>query len=271
MNISFNDLVNNNSTGNKNTQSVEYFKLADGESAVVRFPYTSTDDFEIERFHEVPVEGQFYPKRVECLRTDIYDLEDNCVLCRSKTPLTTKFFVKMLKYNDGEIIINVWERPLGFAKELANLIKEYGDLSNFLFKITRTGKGVDTRYSLIPMLKTTNYENLVNTDISVLNNIVVSKYFVRSYEKYIGETLETLEPQAPQFNDAPSIQTTSVERPNIKDQLRLSQPVEPLTTTREEDVKEDSPEVIERINRVQPTADEPVNKTVLRQPRKYSY
>lgn len=118
----------------------------DGDSVIVRFPYHSMSDVVLESCHSVMFPGDKWNKRVRCM-------EINCPLCNVGTKIEMRFFVKMLVYTtDGkggvDISAAVWDRPAAFAAiDLKNLIQDYGDLTEQLFKIKRNGTGLDTRYT----------------------------------------------------------------------------------------------------------------------------
>ena len=126
---------------------VFYFKLAEGEEAIVRFMYEDTKEFDLETVHTVQHKGRF--TKVSCNRGG----EDHCVFCDNNVDVRTRFFVKMLQYTivNGKVEKKavVWDRPAGYANELASFAREYGPLKNSVFKIRRTGHGLDTKYTTL--------------------------------------------------------------------------------------------------------------------------
>lgn len=152
--VNFND-IDFNAEGNYGggNRDIKFFNLKnDRESAVVRFIQGTVDDFEIVAVHEVeiPTQNGISRRKVSCLR-EANDPIDKCPFCETNTgKLQKKFFVHLVKYEQsqsGEIICTpmVWERPLSFAKELAEKISLYGTpLSNNVFKVTRIGAPRDT-------------------------------------------------------------------------------------------------------------------------------
>ena len=175
----------------------------DGDSVVVRFPYTSTADLQFETVHKVI--GVFpnnkFGKSVRCTG------DDNCPLCNgtdeASRKKSTKFYAKMVVYKptpDGaELCPTIWERPSIFAdSDLKNLMAEYGDLSNYLFKITRTGKKTDTRYNIMPvnMASPVYSKDVYKTkDLSCLEGIDATKILSKGMDQYLdalnGGTGET--------------------------------------------------------------------------------
>jgi hypothetical protein len=162
-NISFADYENkksNNNTSNKEYK-VGYFSLKDdGDDAVVRFAYSSVQEFNIVTVHVVKTtgkDGKELYKRVSCLR-EAHEPMAKCPLCLSGNKVVDKFYVKLIEYvkdDSGNIVpkARVWERPAKFARELKSFMDEYGDLTNFVFKVKRRGTrgSTDTTYDIIPV------------------------------------------------------------------------------------------------------------------------
>lgn len=232
MNINYEELLTPKTSSSTGLSKAEFFKLKTGETAIVRFPYTTTSDFEIVRFHEIPVQGQLYPIKVECNRKDIYEAADACELCKQNVKLVTKFFVKMITYvvdsSTGSVTLRpvVWERPIGFAKDLASFVAEYGDITNMLFKLTRTGAGLDTRYSLIPIFNTAVYSpEIYKKDFSLLDNTDVHRMFLKKYDKYLEEEGQgSAGPvESDETNDLPYTPAEAVQQPVQQPQFQQSQ------------------------------------------------
>ena len=80
----------------------------------------------------------------------------------------------------------IWERPAGFSREIANLLKDYGDLTGRVFKITRNGAAgnMQTTYSIsyIPLY---DKPESVTTDFSAFNNFNIAKHSF--WEKTAGD------------------------------------------------------------------------------------
>lgn len=137
-----------------NRSSVGFFSLKnDGDEAVVRFMHDSTASFDIVAVHPVTIDGKY--RKVNCIR-DAKDPLDNCPFCNNNIKLENKFFIHLIQYDkdqNGNIVASpkIWERSLAYANTLANLINEYGPLSDHVFKIKRSGvaKSVDTTYQIM--------------------------------------------------------------------------------------------------------------------------
>ena len=148
----YEDLRKSNQNNQQRPKSkVGYFRLKDGEEAVVRFAYSSPKEFDIVTVHNVKV-GNGY-RKVSCLRTGREPLE-NCPFCAKGEKVSSKFFAKLIHYTkdeNGRVIAT--PEVACFAKrkadELVNFIQEYGDLRDILIKIRRTGSGLDTEYSFV--------------------------------------------------------------------------------------------------------------------------
>lgn len=161
----------------------EYLKN-DGDSVLVRFPYTDMADMMYCSTHIVPFPGRKFGARVHCG-------EAECPFCPQGIKKDIRVFIKALVYipnADGTVnIMNaVWDRPAAFADiELKNYVVDYGDISQLLFKIRRTGSGQGTRYSLNPMLNASIYNPEVYiADFSELNKIDPSKILAKSLTQY---------------------------------------------------------------------------------------
>ena len=202
----------------------------DGDSVIVRFPYTSTADLQFESVHKVV--GVFpnnkFGKSVRCTG------EKDCPLCNStdenSKKKSTKFYAKMVVYNptaDGaELCATIWERPPIFAdSDLKNLMAEYGDLSNYLFKITRTGKKTDTRYNIIPVnMQSPVYSKPVYTtkDLSCLEGIDATKILSKGMDQYLdalnGGTGETTNETEVEKTETQTTTTTTTTNNFIPDE-----------------------------------------------------
>jgi hypothetical protein len=165
-NISYTDYENKKGTSNQSQKEykVGYFSLKDdGDEAAVRFAYSSVEEFNIVTVHVIKTtnkEGKELYKRVSCLR-ESHDPLSKCPLCLAGNKVVDKFYVKLIEYVKDENGVvtpkaRVWERPAKFARELKSFIDEYGDLTNFIFKIKRRGNrgSMDTTYNIIPVPST---------------------------------------------------------------------------------------------------------------------
>lgn len=133
---------------------VRFFGLKnDGDKAIVRFMHNSPDDFDLVAVHGVKVDNKF--RNISCLRNPS-DPIDMCPLCAAKMRLSLTCYIHMIVYerdDQGKIVPTpmIWERSASYAKKLANLIQEYGPLSESIFTITRNGaaRSVNTTYDIM--------------------------------------------------------------------------------------------------------------------------
>ena len=165
----------------------------DGDYVIVRFPYSSTSDFELAHVHNVKFPESAYDQHVECLR-DGNDPIEKCPLCQEGTPVVNRFLIKVLAYvhsvgangaSEIKIIPAVWDRPFGYAKELAGKLNEYGDLREHLFKIKRSGTGKATTYSTDIVLNKSVYNpEVYKADFELLENVSPIRMLVKSIDKW---------------------------------------------------------------------------------------
>lgn len=168
------------------------FLKADGASVIVRFPYSKSDDFNIETVHEVPRPDSQYPQRVECTM----EKDGKCPLCDSNAKKLTRFLVKAVAYvvnnttNTVDLIPVVWDRPAKYADELADKMADYGDddgLRNCLFKIKRNGTKTDTTYSTSIITNKTIYKDEIYVkDFSSVDELNPSFLLIKRLNKYLG-------------------------------------------------------------------------------------
>ena len=184
---------------------VSYFGLRDdGDEAIVRFAYTDPDQFDILTTHQTTVDGKF--RRVNCLR-DFRDPVDNCPMCKAGIPVQQRFYIKLVEYTrdeEGKIVVTpkVWERPTSYVTILNNLFEEYGDISDMVFKVKRSGKKGD--------LQTTYSIMLANP--TIYNATTYAKDF-SGFDKYnvVGSAL--LDWSAEQMNESLGVEKEEEAKP----------------------------------------------------------
>ncbi len=186
-------VVKAQSTPNTNAVRVGFFKLSDGQEALVRINITKLDDLKFATVHK-PVFGKkfeglglgFTP--VSCLN-EVGSYSDNCPFCKAAAEghdvigkaVKVVYIQMLVAYKDtstgtfSAAVPVVWERPAGFSKELASKLRDYGSLADHVFKISRLGAGKDTRYSLdyIPLY---DKPETVTKDFSAFNNFDITKH-----------------------------------------------------------------------------------------------
>lgn len=167
----------------------------DGDTLIVRLPYRSLQELDYATVHSV-VLSNGNRRTVSCLRGE-HDGVDTCPLCQASLSNANykpanKFYLKGIVYLTDETGKTapspfVFERPAKFSAQVIDLINEYGDLRNFIFKLKRTGKKGDTKttYSFIPALNSSIYnEQNYPKDFSELEKIDVCKrsYMEKSFD-----------------------------------------------------------------------------------------
>jgi len=120
-----------------------------------------------------------------------------------------RFFVKAMVYTSDDAgkvtsLPGIWDRPAAFADiDIKNLIQEYGDLSDNLFKIKRSGTGLnDTRYSITIILNKTVYNpEIYKKDFTGLETIDPPKILTKSIEQYLAAIGNKVETETPVTED----------------------------------------------------------------------
>lgn len=144
------------SSSNSNGQGdfkVKFFKVANGETKVVRFPYKSATEFDTVDVHTIQEGSRF--RKISCLR-NAYEPIEKCPLCAANKPVKSRFLAKVLYYEQdpttGAMLpkAGVWDAPISVAKQLKGFIQEYNDISTMIFKLSRTGDKLETNYQIIP-------------------------------------------------------------------------------------------------------------------------
>ena len=205
---------------------IGYFKLGDGQEALVRINVTKLEDLKFATVH-APVFGKkfeglgtgFTP--VMCLN-EVGSYSDACPFCRAAAAghdtvgkAAKKVYIQMLvSYKDASTGAYtkaqpvVWERPAGFSKELATKLRDYENLAAHVFKITRIGSGKDTKYSLdyIPLY---DKPETVPADFSAFANFDVAKH------SFWVKTAEDLEGYLATGSFPTAEQTTAEESKNL--------------------------------------------------------
>lgn len=172
-----------------NGAKVGYFKLAnDGDEALVRINCGSVDSLDFASVHTINAGGRWL--KVSCLNPlGVYN--DSCQLCQAAahnnaiSKASKKVYLQMLvSYKDkttgtwSEAQPVIWERPAAFSREIANKLRDYGDLRQTLLKITRNGAAGDmkTTYSIDYAVPTVFKPEMVPADFSAFVNFNIAKH-----------------------------------------------------------------------------------------------
>ena len=120
----------------------KFFALKkDKDYAIVRFMYSTPEEFQIFETHKAITPKFKFGRTVYCPR-DTNEPISKCPLCNAGYKVQQKFYVKLIEYvknPDGTVTAEakIWERPYGFAFELAGKAELYGGLNSNLFIVTR--------------------------------------------------------------------------------------------------------------------------------------
>lgn len=201
-NFSYSDYQNviAKAQSNENGSSVKigFFKMKnDKDEALVRFNVSTLESLQFATVHQLGAAQKWM--KVSCLNP-VGSYYDSCPLCAAVSAgakdigkASKKVYVQMMvAYKDNATgqfsaaIPAIWERPAGFSREIANLLKDYGDLTGRVFKVTRNGAAgnMQTTYSIsyIPLY---DKPESVTTDFSAFANFNIAKHSF--WEKTVGD------------------------------------------------------------------------------------
>lgn len=218
---------------------INNFLKNDKDFLIVRFPYSSPDDFDLEECHDVTLPGNKYSQRVECTS----DAENGCPLCKAGIKKVRRFLVKAVAYitnnetNKIELVPVVWERTTRYSDELADKIKDNGDLSQHLFKIKRCGVGQGNTTYTTDILTNKDFYNdtIYPKDLSSVEDLDPSYILIRRVSKWLEANGKKEEPKADTKTVANVVAkqpTTEVAKPStLQDEKTVDAYVEPKTNT----------------------------------------
>ena len=139
---------------NQDINQIGFFSLKNhGDEAVVRIMHDTVASLDLMSVHNIKL-GEKY-RRVNCIRNANEPLA-NCPMCAAGIKLEQKLYIHLVQYQQDEngnmqAYPKIWERSAAYASVLANLINEYGPLSDNVFKIKRNGAAGsrDTKYDIM--------------------------------------------------------------------------------------------------------------------------
>lgn len=229
---------------------VGFFRLAEGQEALVRFMFSKLEDLSFASIHRVKknAEDRYNSIAVSCLNP--LGKTGECPLCAAAeagdervNKVGKRVFVKMIvRYKDEktgawtEPEPVVWERPAGFYKELMSKLNSYGDLTKQLLKITRSGSGLDTKYSIDYAVPAVFKPEMIPEDFSIFNDLVLSRhsYWIKTAEECevylktgafpeVTKTEQAIEPKKTVADVAKTITTEQVSSP-VEDESPFETP-----------------------------------------------
>lgn len=210
------------------SNKVGFFKLAsEGAEALVRFDVSTINDLHFATVHK-PVfgkkfESKDHPWAVISCCNPFGQTTGSCPLCQmAEQPdsIVTKakktVYVKMLvAYKDPTTGVYsapqpvIWERPAGFAREISAKLQTYGSLKEILMKITRTGKGTDTRYIMDYAPEKIYKPEMIPADFSAFDGFQINKH---SYWEKSAEEIRAFLATGEFPSNAATTNTTSISR-----------------------------------------------------------
>jgi hypothetical protein len=181
-------------------QKVRWVKLADGQSAKIRFVEELDEDsasYSPERGLSVVIAEHTNPKDYKRKAACTMDSEGRCYGCEMarKDPKSgwrsrLRFYCNVI-VNDGveEPYVAVWSQ--GISKQSAfNTIREYaldtGSISNLEWKIKRNGQGTETNYTLLPIKPDSEPYNWGQIETFDLEKVVREVPYVEQENFYFG-------------------------------------------------------------------------------------
>ncbi len=177
-----------NNTGASSVK-VGFFKLKnDGDEALVRINVSSMEDLQFATVHQLGAAQKWM--KVGCLNP-VGSYSDTCPLCSAVAAGNTsigkaakRVFVQMMvSYKDpatnqfSAAVPVIWERPAGFASEIASKLRDYGPLNERVFKVTRNGAAgnMQTTYA-ISYIPVYDKPEAVPADFSAFANFNIAKH-----------------------------------------------------------------------------------------------
>lgn len=181
-------------------QKVRWVKLADGQSAKIRFVEELDEDsanYSAERGLSVVVAEHTNPKDYKRKAACTMDSEGRCYGCEMarKEPKggwrsRLRFYCNVL-IDDGteSPYVAVWSQ--GISKQSAfNTIREYaletGSVSNLEWKIKRNGQGTETSYTLLPTKPDSEPFGWGNLEFFDLEKVVREVPYAEQEQFYFG-------------------------------------------------------------------------------------
>lgn len=174
-------------------QYIQTIKVADGNEAIVRFFISKSDDIEITTVHNIDLfstkTNKSYSKSISCLRESPQDSVEMCPLCSQGSEIKSRAYIKLLEYVNvnGEIVATprIWDTSVTNARTLNSFLADYGDLTEYIFKLKRTGTGTSTRYSLVPIPTTSPIykPEVYKKEFNKFDDYYVNPYLKKSFDE----------------------------------------------------------------------------------------
>jgi hypothetical protein len=183
-----------------NGQKVRWVKLADGQSAKVRFVEeldTESANYNEGRGLSVVIAEHTNPKDYKRKAVCTIDSEGRCYGCEMGRKEPKSGWRSRLRWYGNVIIddgteapyVAVWSQGISKQSAFGNL-REYaietGSISNLEWKIKRNGQGTETNYTLLPTKPDTEPFNFEGTEPFNLEKVVREVAYAEQENFYFG-------------------------------------------------------------------------------------
>lgn len=177
-------------TESKPRSAFNWFKLGDGEAVRVRFAqeldYNSPSYVEengvgvMVRVIQPPTKDgwkhRFYvTDETEHLLEEVEDWEKK-----------TRLFINVVVERDGEWNLELWDASKSTAKTLLEYSAEEGAITDYVYKVRRSGSGRDTTYILLPQPKAET-PDLDEFDLVDIENVILKELNEKDIAKFNEE------------------------------------------------------------------------------------
>lgn len=121
-------------------KSAQTLKIEDGKHVVIRI-LTPADEVIGIYEHTEQINGSW--RTMTCLG------KDKCPMCQAGKRGSFKAYLLVADRTDSDKV-KIFKASKTVVKQLLGLVEEYGDITARDFKVSRTGKGLDTVYQFFP-------------------------------------------------------------------------------------------------------------------------
>ena len=153
---------------------IMYFNLnKDGDSAIVRLCHTSVKTIESATIHNITVNEK--KRSIKCIG-------ENCPICASGKEPFKRIYIHLFDYADNKE--KVWARTDKIIAQLESIENDWGDLSNCVLKITRSGDNFP-KYE-VNIMPPTNYAPI---DKEIIDKSIAYRFYMSRKQEEIEEFL----------------------------------------------------------------------------------
>lgn len=163
----------------------------DGDSAVVRFAYSTVDELcGCDSVHTIKNNVTDKYVTVDCLKTDNSNPDSVCPLCAAGIKMQKVYYLQVRNEETGEM--QLWQRGENFVtKNIVPILREYEKdgtpITGVPIKIVRNGaKGdLNTTYNLIPRPVDGMLLDQFPEDIDVRADGIIKEYDFNTLQRYV--------------------------------------------------------------------------------------